>query len=90
MTLKKILLNFFFFLYILSTEQLAEYKCGSKRCEVCKYITETDSFTSTVTGETIRINHRFDCNNNCLVYLMACNKYKKQYTGLTTDQFHGR
>ena len=38
-------------------------KCGSKRCEVCKYITETDIFTSTVTVETFKINHRFDCND---------------------------
>ena len=30
------------------------YKCGSKRCEVCRYIPETDAFTSTATGETIR------------------------------------
>ena len=63
------------------------FKCDSKRCEVCKYITETDTFTSTVTGETFKINHRFDCNDKCLVYLMTCNKCKKQCTGQTTDQF---
>ena len=30
------------------------YKCGSKRCEVCKYITETDTFSNTVTGKPLR------------------------------------
>ena len=31
---------------------VGSFRCGSKRCEVCKYITETDTFTSSVTGET--------------------------------------
>ena len=66
------------------------YKCGSKRCEVCKYITEIDTFTSIVTGETFKINHRLDCNNKCLVYLFICNKCKKQYTAQKTDHFHSR
>ena len=36
---------------------VGSFRCGSKRCEVCKYITETDNFTSSVTGETYKINH---------------------------------
>ena len=66
---------------------VACYKCGSKWCEVCKYITETDTSTSTATGGTFKINHFFDCNDTCLVYLMTCNKCKKQYTSQTTDHF---
>ena len=66
------------------------FRCGSKRCEVCKYITETDTFTSSVTGETSKINHRLDCNDKGLVYLLTYNIYKKQYTGETTDNFRGR
>ena len=38
---------------------LGSFRCGSKRSEVCKYITETDTFTSSVTGETYKINYRF-------------------------------
>ena len=33
-------------------------RCGSKRCKVCKYITETDTITDSVTAETCKINHR--------------------------------
>ena len=33
--------------------------CGSKRCEVCINVNETSTFTSTVTGETFIINHKF-------------------------------
>ena len=29
---------------------MGSFRCGSKRCEVCKYITETDTFTSSVTS----------------------------------------
>ena len=69
---------------------VGSFKCGSKRCEVCKYITETAIFTSGVTGETYRINHRLGCNDNRLVYTLTCNKCKKQYTGQTTDSSRGR
>ena len=31
---------------------VGSYKCGSKHCEWCKYITEVDTFGSNVTGET--------------------------------------
>ena len=44
----------------------------------------------TATGETFKINNRFDRNDKCLVYLMTCNKCKKQYTGQTTTQFRTR
>ena len=69
---------------------MGSFKCGSKRCDVCNYITENDTFTRSVTGETYIINNRLDCNDKCLVYLLTCNKCKKQYTGHTTDSFHGR
>ena len=65
-------------------------RCGSKRCKVCKYITETDTFTSSVKGETYKINHRLEFNDKCLVYLFTCNKCIKQYTGQTTDNLRGR
>ena len=32
-------------------------KCGKSRCEVCLNIHETDTFTSTTTGESFKINH---------------------------------
>ena len=53
---------------------VGSFKCGSKCCEVCKYITETDIFNSSVTGETYKVNHRLDCNDKCLVYLLTYSK----------------
>ena len=69
---------------------MGTFRSGSKRCEVCKYVTETDSFTSSVTEETYKINHRLDCNYECLLYLFTCDKCKKNYTGENTDNFRGR
>ena len=37
---------------------VGSFRRGSKRCEVCKYITETSTFTSSITGETYKINNR--------------------------------
>ena len=36
-------------------------------------------FSSSVTKQTYKINHQFDCNEKCLVYLLTCNKFLKQY-----------
>ena len=43
------------------------YKCGSSRCQVCKNVEETETFSSTVTGETYKINHHLCCNGKCLI-----------------------
>ena len=63
------------------------YKCDGKRREVCINVNETSTFTSTVTGETYMINHRFDCNERCLIYLLTCSKCKIQYVGRLLTSF---
>ena len=65
-------------------------KCGKKRCEVCMNISETNTFTSNVTGETYKINHKLTCDDNCLIYLLSCKCCGKQYVGETTDSFRYR
>ena len=47
------------------------FKCGSKRCEVCLNVNETSTFASTVTGKIYIINHKFNCNDKCLLYLLT-------------------
>ena len=54
------------------------FKCGSKRCEVCLNVNETSTFTSTATGETYIINHKFNCSYKCFVYLLTYHCCKKQ------------
>ena len=65
-------------------------KCGKSRCEVCLNIHETDTFTSTITGESFKINHKLNCNDNCLINLLTCECWGKQYVGETTDEFQLR
>ena len=60
---------------------VGSFNCKRPRCQICTYVTETDSFTSTVTRETCKINHKFDCREKCLIYLLTCNKCRKQYVG---------
>ena len=53
-------------------------KCNGKLCEVCKNILKTDTYTFSNDQTTYIINHKFDCNKNCLVYLtqpaITCSK----------------
>ena len=63
------------------------HKCKGKRCEVCLNIQETSCFSSSVTNETYKINHQFDCNEKCLVYLLTCKNCLKQCVGQTIDTF---
>ena len=53
--------------------------CGGKRCEVSINVNETSTFIIIVTRETYIINHRFDGNERCLVYLLTCDKCKMRY-----------
>ena len=65
-------------------------KCHGKRCAVCLNVNKTSTFTNSVTHETYKINHKFDCNSKCLVYLLICKQCWKQYVGQTIDDFRFR
>ena len=69
---------------------VGSFKCNKPRCEICINIIETDILTSTVTGESFEINHKFNCDDRCLIYLLTCNKCRKQYVGKTVDSFRFR
>ena len=62
-------------------------KCKGNRCQVCLNVSETETFTSTVTHPSYKINHSFDCNDEYLIYLLGCKTCLKQYVGSTTDGF---
>ena len=53
-------------------------QCKGKRCQTCHNVKETETFTSTTTGKTSKINHKFNRNDKCLVYLLTCNVCLKQ------------
>ena len=69
---------------------VGSFKCTKKRCEVCKNVNITDSFTSLVTQNMYKINHKLNCDDKCLIYLLTCKQCRKQYVGETTDTFQKR
>ena len=76
-------------LYLLH-RKIGSKKCAKNRCEVCDYVTDTETFTSTVTGESLKINHQLNCDDRCIIYLLTCKQCQNQYTGETTDDFRYR
>ena len=66
--------------------KVSSEKCGKSRCEVSLNIQETDTFASTTTGESFKINHKLNCDDNCLFFLLICKCCRKQYVGETTDE----
>ena len=65
-------------------------KCNCNRCQVYQSIFEIDTFTCSNDGTTYKINHKFDCNEKCLIYLITCNTCFKQYVIQTVDTFRSR
>ena len=57
------------------------YKCNTPLYQVGKNVKECYEFSSHVTEEIFKINHCFDCNSKCLIYLMSCKECAKQYVG---------
>ena len=66
---------------------VGSFNCKRQHSQICAYVNEKDSFTSTTTGETYKINHKFDCMDKCFIYLLTSNKCRKQYVGQTVDTF---
>ena len=52
--------------------RVGSFKFGARRCQVCLNVTETEMFTSTSTNQTYKINHKFNCNERSLIYLLMC------------------
>ena len=65
---------------------VGSFYCRRPRCQICAYVNETDSFTSTQ-REIYKINHKFDRMEKCLMYFLTCNKCRKQYVSQTVDNF---
>ena len=59
-------------------------KCDERRCEVCNNVTNTTVFSSTVTGNTFKINRSLNCDDKCLIYLLIGKQCNKQCTGENT------
>ena len=61
-------------------------KCQNKRGQVCYSIRETDCFQSYNLNIEHKVNHKFHCNDKCLVYLLTCKFCWKQYVRQIVDR----
>ena len=43
-----------------------------------------------MTKKTYKINHKFECSDKCLIYLLTCKKCLIQYVGKTVDELRYR
>ena len=70
--------------------KVSSEKSNRKRCLVCLNVAETDTFKSFHTKKQYKINHNFNCNNKCLIYLLSRKICSLQHVGSTTDPFRYR
>ena len=76
-------------LYPLKPDERSK-KFNKSRCEVYSNIESKELVFSTVIGETFKINHCFNCDSKCLLYLIICRPCKLQFTGQTFEVFQKR
>ena len=69
---------------------VGSFKCNGKWCQVCLNVSQTKTFSSTVTKKEYTINHKFSCYDKCLIYLQTSKTCKLQYEGKTVDEFRLR
>eukprot|EP00096_Caligus_rogercresseyi_P012656 TRINITY_DN5371_c0_g1_i1.p1 TRINITY_DN5371_c0_g1~~TRINITY_DN5371_c0_g1_i1.p1 ORF type:complete len:502 (+),score=89.73 TRINITY_DN5371_c0_g1_i1:41-1546(+) len=71
---------------------------GNNRCEsgerddcvTCELLILGTSFRSSMTGKDYRLMTPVNCNTKNIIYLVTCNKCRKQYVGKTEQQFKQR
>ena len=64
-----------------SERTISSVQCKGKLCQTCHNVKVTETFTSSTTGKTFKINYKLNYNDKCLVYLLTCNVCFKQYVG---------
>ena len=66
--------------------------CRHPKCSTCSHhLLNTTTFTdNNKSPTTYNIRHQFTCTSTNIIYLITCNKCKKQYVGHTTNQLNTR
>lgn len=65
-----------------SSQSFFSKKCTNNNCKACNYIVECSTFYSNNNSNKIyKIKHNFTCKTRNIIYLITCNKCKKQYVG---------
>ena len=57
------------------------FPCCGKNCDMCNILYLSNQFRSPITREEYKINFHFDCNSDCVVYLLTYQVCANQYAG---------
>ena len=52
-------------------EERGLFICGRRNCDICNILEPGNELKSTVTGKIYEINFHFNCNSECVVYLLT-------------------
>ena len=77
---------------LMGSQRKGNFSCLNSRCNIHKkYLQLTSTtFTRSVTKKQYPIKGDFDCNSECIVYLITCSTCEKQYVGSTTTRCRDR
>lgn len=59
-------------------------KCTSNKCKSCHHVSEGSTFFSHNTGRKFNLKQNITCKSKNLIYLVTCQKCRKQYVGQTS------
>ena len=62
---------------------LGSQKCNYDGCMPCSYTSEAKQFKSSVTNMVYKSTTKYTCQSVGVIYLVTCQKCKKQYVGQT-------
>ena len=67
---------------------LGSEPCGTRNCQVCQFIVNTDTFNPITTDKSFKISKGpLNCNSKKVVYLSECQKCKNPYVGKAQTKF---
>ena len=64
--------------------------CGKSRCQICAFVSDSDTFYDHDRKNSFKINYHFNCDSSGVVYLLSCKKCMKSYVGSTVNTFRLR
>ena len=62
--------------------------CWKSKCKTGPNVKETDTFQSSATKKVYKINHLFNCDSKCAIYLIFSKVCSLQYVGSSVERFH--
>ena len=73
-----------------AVDSFGNFRCEARRCKTCPILVTTDTFSSSVTGEHLKLKLRAFCKTANIIYLIQCRRCGLQYVDQTRQPLHNR